>query len=120
MITTAAAAAAIYMVVVVQCLQLAGRGHCRGGRRHGRGRHRRGHARRRIGRSLSAPQTRVRRARVQCHRGDVVVGHHLEDYVLVPVAERRPERIRRVCRAGAVQHHRTIAGRQPAADLVPL
>ncbi len=37
---------------------------------------------------------------VQRDAGQVAVGHHLEDDVLVAVAERRPERIGRVRRRG--------------------
>lgn len=101
-ITATTTTATIYMMV--QCLQLIGG-------------HRRGHGRRH--RPLSAPQARIGCARVQRHRGNVIVRHHLEDYVLVAVAERRPERICRVRRTGAMQHDGTIAGGQTGTDFVP-
>lgn len=56
---------------------------------------------------------------VDAQRGDVVVGHHLEDDVLVAVAEGAAEGVGGVGRAGPVQHDGPLAGREVLAQLVP-
>lgn len=45
---------------------------------------------------LARPQTGIRGGRIQGHRGYVVVRHHLENYVLISVTERRAKRICRI------------------------
>jgi hypothetical protein len=75
---------------------------------------------------------------VYAQRGYQVVGHHLERHslftaatrprsfphfennVLVAVTEGAAEGVRRVGGAGPVQHHRSLAGRQLFADVVPV
>jgi hypothetical protein len=57
---------------------------------------------------------------VYAQRGYQVVGHHFENNVLVAVTEGAAEGVRRVGGAGPVQHHRSLAGRQLFADVVPV